>query len=511
MCGKAGYAPGLTNTAPLETVQTALDFLLPGNGAINSEFDNSMIEYSNLRMTVVGNLKLSLMKAASKLKPRMTLKPRLRTSCAPPRQPTMRQGLLALNKRNLGVVHVSAPQGHKAFARDAFSHMMDTFAVPDWRAKLRAMDPIVPNLRDLQEWFDFQSQSTKRAVEKMEMPGLLEKVKTSVADYEFILKSEPKVSVEVKPQHTYPTVQTVMFHRKEVNAFFGPMVREADRRFRSVLRDNVLYNKGKNLDDIEGFLSDNYQPGAGNVIVENDFSDYDRSQAEVAYALDFEVLSAMGLNPGDLETWMAGHYKHANISYALGIVVYLQYQRKSGDVTTAFGNTVHNMAALAWSLRLNSFEVLAAMFLGDDSWFQLVDSPSMRTRINGCSEEIAMRFNGEAKTAYFRTGYFCGNYILSLAGKVFLAADPIKRAVKLGRWDIKEASLLKENWVSYCDLMRNYEREDVQEALVRAVEERHPKGVGAPVKGLVESLYTLRKSFAEFKKLWAAEASTTFY
>lgn len=507
----AANAPGLTNSSPLETIQTVLDQLLPGNSELNTEFDNSMIEFSDLKLSLIGSLKWSVNKMVQLLKPRRTLRPRLRTSCAPPRQATTTQALLSLNKRNLGANHVAAPASYTDFAEQAFEHMMDVFAVSNWRQRLAKMDKIVPNEKDALTWLQFQNPSTIRALEKMDPAYVLQYVKEHISDYEFILKSEPKVATDTKPQTNYATVQTVMFHKKEVNAFFGPMIREADIRFRSLLRPEVLYNKGKNLDQIEEFLNQAYMPAMGNVIVENDFSDYDRSQEKVAFALDKVMLSKLGLNAEDLDTWMAGHYRSTNFAYSLGLVVYLQYQRKSGDVTTAFGNTVLNMTALAWSLKLKAHEVICAMFLGDDSWFQLMDSPSLRGRIKECSTQIALNFNGDAKTAYFDRGYFCGYYILEVDGRVYMAADPVKRAVKLGRWDIKDSSLIHENWVSFKDLMRNYDKELVQEELAKAVLERLPPSKRGAVKPLIESLNTLRLSYKEFANLWEQDISTTVY
>lgn len=502
---------GLTNSAPLETIQTVLDEGLYPCGDINNEFDNSMIEHSHMSFTVFGWLKFSVEKFFAILKPRRTLRPKLRTSSAPPRQTTARQALLALNKRNIGGSSLGSPLGFYRFADEAFEKMMDTFAVVDWRSKLRALPPILPNHADLQEWVRFQNSSTTATLDKKDKSTLLEKVKEDIANYEFILKAEPKVSTDTKPYSLYPTVQTVMFHPKHVNAFFGPMVREADRRFRSVLRPNILYNKGKSLNEMEEFLEVNYDRNMGNVIAENDFSDYDRSQLEVAHALDKTMLKWLGLNPDDLETWMLGHYKHRNFNHSIGLSVYLQYQRKSGDVTTAFGNTVLNMTSLAYSLGLSRDEVKCAMFLGDDSWFQLFDSPSLRQRIRECSDKVQIHFNGEAKTAYFETGYFCGLYIIDTTYGVRLVADPVKRAVKLGRWDVKDTSYLYENWLSFKDLMRNYDNEEVQEKLAKAVYERHPKFTYALAKPLIESLNTLRLSYKQFCSFWEPMVTSTYY
>lgn len=503
--------PGCSSKAPLETIQTVLDTLLPKASYIDPEYDNTMIEFSDLKFSLVAWMRWSVSKMFAVLKPRRSLKPKLRTSMMPARQTTTRQAILALDKRNFGVRDAALPVNSTAFAESAFENMMDTYAVIDWRDKLKAMDVIRPTPSAVTDWVKLQNSSTVSNLMKVNWSTVSQQVKEDIADYQFILKKEPKASTEDKPASLYPTVQTVMHHKKHVNAFFGPLVRVADARFRSVLRPEVLYNKGKNLEQIESHLNATYGPSFGNVTVENDFGDYDRSQQRAAHALDRVMLRWLGLDPDDLELWMLGHYKHSNINYSLGMMVYLRYQRKSGDVTTAFGNTVLNMTALAWCLRLERHEVLSAMFLGDDSWMQLQDSPSLRSRVKLCSQRIADEFNGEAKTAFFNYGYFCGYFVFEVNGEVKMAADPVKRAVKLGRWDIKSTDVLHEHWVSFGDIMRNYEREDVQERLAKACLERYPRGSEAGVKSLIEALYAIKLSFKQFRGLWDSAVSTTEY
>nr|ATS94407.1 RNA-dependent RNA polymerase [Podosphaera prunicola tobamo-like virus] len=470
-----------------------------------------MIEYSNLNLNCEGNMRITLDKVPALLKSRKTLKPKLRTTMTPPRQTTFRQALLALLKRNLGGNYVASPMNYKDFAKSAFEKMMDVLAVDDWRAILASMDKIRPDEQLITEWEKFQNPSTLSALERMVPDHILEEVSKSMDDYEFILKAAPKAATDAKPVTVYPTVQTVMFHNKRVNAFFGPLMREANTRLLKVLRPEVLFNKGKNLNDIELHLSATMMGSETTTIIENDFSDYDRSQKEVAFCLDEIALDYLGLNPDDLDMWMSGHYKHSNINFSLGLKVNLMYQRKSGDVTTAFLNTVLNMTALVFGLNLGRNELVSAMFLGDDSWLQLKKSSDLRTRVLQCSTRIAVHFNGEAKTAYFNTGYFCGYYILNDAEGVKLAADPIKRSVKLGRWDVKNIAALKENWISFGDLMRNYDNEIVQEKLAEAVVERTPLATYGQIKLLVEALNSLKNSYKEFRNMYDSHVTTTVY
>lgn len=508
---KVGRPPGLRSNSPLETINSALEDLIPGSTTVDMRFDSSMIEYSDLRLNIDGTIRVPLDNVSTVLKNRNTVEPKIKTTMPPPRQTTFRQCLLALLKRNLGGSQVASPMNYKQFANEAFDNMMDVFAVSDWRERVALLDKVYPNEQSMIAWEAVQNPSTHSAMERIDPAYASESVTKDIDDYEFILKAMPKASTDTKPLSVYSTVQTVMFHKKNVNAFYGPMVREIDRRFRSILRDNVVYNKGKSIDEIEAHLENTYLPGKSTKIIENDFGDFDRSQQEVAHCLDEVLLERLGMRPEDLEVWMRGHNVHTNFNFSLGLKVTLLYQRKSGDVTTSFGNTVLNMTALAHGLRLKSCEVVSAMFLGDDSWLQLWLSSSLDERTKKCSERIAVHFNGEAKTASFDVGYFCGNYILQTTAGIKLAADPIKRAVKLGRWDVKTTDVLHENWISFRDLLRNYDDEEVQEKLSIAVIERMPKASYGLVKTLVEALNTYRASFKEFKGAYESEASTTVY
>nr|WOC33729.1 RNA-dependent RNA polymerase [Nigrospora aurantiaca tobamo-like virus 1] len=507
----SNFAEGRTVEAPLETLKTVLDEALPGSALIDAEFDNTMLEYSDVRMVMEGEAKLTLSKFDAVPKPRRTLKPKLRTSAAPGREPTARGALASLIKRNFGADYIASPLGFREFAKRALENMMDVFCVDDWRERVKQFEPIRPSKEAVAEWARAQNTTTLSALEKVEWEHAQANLQESVEVYELILKSMPKTATDDKPLSAIPAVQTIMFHPKYINAFFGPITRSADKRFRSLLRSNCLINKGKNLDTIENFLKTQYMSGFGGLNVENDFSNYDRSQGELALFLDLAFLALMGVDEDTMDLWLRGHCRSTNISYRLGIVVYLWMQRKSGDVMTSDGNTRYNMTSLAYCLRLKSEEVVCSMFLGDDSFFQLIDSKSLRMRVKDCAERLGVIFNATAKTLYSQIGYFCGYFILETADGPVVASDPYRRIVKLGRWDIRSRDLLKEHWISFKDTLRNYERLDVQEALAEACLERMPRTTVGVNELAVASLYTLKKSYKEFLQFWEDKISITYY
>lgn len=508
-----GIPPGTTIQSPLETIQQVLDEILPGNSVLDTEFDASLIEHSDLNLNVVGNFKLNGRQSATILKPRNSFKPKLRTTCAPARQPTQKQAILSLNKRNWGGSSVAFPKEIKMFAQEVWDYMGDTFFIPNWRAKVIEfqLEPLRPNSEDLKAWFKLQSESTKLAVKRCDEQMTAEIAQFSNDTYQFILKNQPKVALDLKPQQIMTTVQTVMFHNKEFNALFGPLVKRADERFRSLLRPNCLYNKGKNLDQIEDFINNNNTVDGDIFNLENDFGDYDRSQLAEAFSIDEVTLRNMGLDLELLHIWMQGHYKNTNISISLGIILYLRFQRKSGDVTTAFGNTTVNMASTAWCYKLRDFKILYSLWLGDDSYIRIVNDRKLGSVVKEAPSLMANMFNLEAKPLTYKYPYFCGYYILNIGSKLKLACDPIRRSVKLGRWDVKSEPEFREHWVSFGDCMRNYEDQRVQDTLGDAVRERYQFAGNSGIDSLVSSLFTLRKSFKEFRRFWQDQISLTKY
>lgn len=508
-----GIPPGVTVNKPLETIQQVLDEILPGNSVLNVEHDASLIEHSDLSINVIGNFKLNGRQSVTPLKPRISFKPNLRTSCAPTRQPTQKQAILSLNKRNWGGSSVAFPKDVHMFASEVWDYMGDTFFIPGWRGKIMEfrLEPLRPNSDDMKAWYRLQSESTKLAVMRCDEHLTAEIAQFSNDTYQFILKNQPKVALDLKPQQIMTTVQTVMFHNKEFNALFGPLVKRADERFRSLLRPNCLYNKGKNLDQIEEFINNNNTVSGDIFNLENDFGDYDRSQLAEAFSLDEVTLRNMGLDLDLLHIWMQGHYKNTNISISLGIILYLRFQRKSGDVTTAFGNTTVNMASTAWCYRLKDFKILYSLWLGDDSYIRIVNDRALPAVVHEAPSLMANMFNLEAKPLTYKYPYFCGYYILNIGNKLKLACDPIRRSVKLGRWDVKNESEFKEHWVSFGDCLRNYEDQRVQDTLSEAVRERYTYATSSGIDSLVSSLYTLRKSYKEFRHFWQDSTSTTKY
>jgi hypothetical protein len=508
--GDRPFAPAITHPAPLETLQFDLDHGFPGNSTIPMESEPGLLEYSSLSLNIIGRLKLNMRKFFWHLKPRRSLRPRLRTSMEPKRQPTTRAALLSIKKRNTGSVNVALPRDTKAFASRVVDEMMDTFCLPDWRSKVESFDKVLPDKKYVSDWMRTQNPATKLEALRFDETSAASELKEAVAEYDFILKPQPKTSLDLKPQQRVATVQTVMFHKKKVNMVYGPMFAELDRRFRQLLRGNVLYNKRKSLEQIEHFLDTNYQHEGAWMNLENDISDYDRSHDRVAFAIDAEMWRRLGLDLEYLELWMAGHFRNVNISLALGIILYVRYQRKSGDVTTAFGNTIQNMCSFAHCYRLRNSDFCYAMFLGDDSLVRIKDSPSLRSRVKKGQKLMMDDFNFECKPIVSRFAYFCGFYVLPILGRVFIATDPLKRAVKFGRWDVPHQSGLHEHWVSYNDLMRNYDNQLVHDALAEAVVERYPRFQGH-IRSTLQSLFTLKKSFKCFRNMWENDISRTWY
>lgn len=115
------------------------------------------------------------------------------------------------------------------------------------------------------------------------------------------------------------------------------------------------------------------------------------------------------------------------------------------------------------------------------------------------------------KRVFFKTGYFCGLSLCETINGIRILSDPFRRAIKLGRGDIKNDKEFHEHWESFKDVLRNYDDMHNLECLGEAMEERIPRATQGLVVELCAALHSLKKSKAEFIRMWSKEKTLTHY
>lgn len=90
-------------------------------------------------------------------------------------------------------------------------------------------------------------------------------------------------------------------------------------------------------------------------------------------------LSLLGLDDFLFNLWKIGHFKTTASSFVVGIIVSLLYQRKTGDVNTAGGNSIISMLSITACAKLEG-SVTCALFMGDDSFIYNDRKPSVEVQ-----------------------------------------------------------------------------------------------------------------------------------
>lgn len=113
-----------------------------------------------------------------------------------------------------------------------------------------------------------------------------------------------------------------------------------------------------------------------------------------------------------------------------GFSAEIEFQRRSGDASTFFGNTLVNHCA-AMAIYADD-DLRAGVFAGDDAVL-------FGTNITfDASGAYADTFNFESKTfSQYKYPFFCGKFMLPTDYGVYLVPDPIKTLTKSGRRDLR--------------------------------------------------------------------------
>jgi hypothetical protein len=321
----------------------------------------------------------------------------------------------------------------------------------------------------------------------------------NLTNYWLTLKSTVKPKTTKEPLYEYQKVQTVVYHDKDINGYFSPLFMEIRNRINSLLKPNVTMFMQKSNEDIEKFVNQFFRHGDITNFLENDYDSYDKSQGYRCLAFEWALYEFVGMNFEDSVMWQNGHMECNMLSMSAGIRMLMYYQRRSGDATTALGNTVVNMATVADSYDISDMHF--AIFLGDDSLVAL----SGLIDTHGVSEVMASKYGLPAKATQSSHGYICSNYLVPANGVVRVMPDPVKRLVKLGHCNTVDENVMREKYESYCDVMKPFDSMAHCEVLASYVEDRHYTKEGNSLLPLMCGLYTLTTDYKHYRDMFSAE------
>lgn len=199
--------------------------------------------------------------------------------------------------------------------------------------------------------------------------------------------------------------------------------------------------------------------------LEIDISKFDKSQGKLILLIEIEIYVLLGMPRYLAKLWFLAHEKTTLVDRLNKIKAWVDYQRKSGDASTFFGNTIVLMIVLA--IIFNMHDVLLAILAGDDS---LILS---RKDFSKFIELLSSLFNLEAKVLDFKYPYFCSKFLLTVGDRYYYVPDPLKLVSKLGRKDLKNYDHVEEYRKSLLDLTQVYDNAVINEQLSAAVYERY--------------------------------------
>jgi hypothetical protein len=254
----------------------------------------------------------------------------------------------------------------------------------------------------------------------------------------------------------------------------------------------------KNIKDFKKHLNDYLLCEERYKNIEIDFEKIDKSQLQMCHELEMAFWSLLGMDEYLLSIWKTGHFDTSATDFIAGVKAYIMYQRRSGDASTCFANTLISMLAIVRSVNLEA--LVCTYFVGDDSNVFLHKDVSMEDIMRNLSEI----FNLSAKLIEKTYAYMCSNFIIPTHEAYFIIPDPVKRMERLGKHlYVTDEKDIRERFVSFSDMMQGLNYSGVKDRLIYALSERY--GTSGYTAVAIDALRTLSTDYNEFRKLYKKE------
>lgn len=448
-------------------LQTWYDAMLPGCSIHYMEHDQQIVEDSDRELTL-DRVSFDTIAHKNSKAPRPALSPILRTAMYNNRVPSQLETLLAMIKRNFNVPDLNGVVDNDMISDLMVERFVKTFIPIENEDVFMAMKTktIDINSSSIQSWLRTQSTAAVGQIKPVDAYW-----NTNLNTYHFMNKKSVKPALEINAPYSYPALQTIAFHDKNVNAVFCPVFRDLKERLLSVLDKRFLLFCDVSPDDFVRLLNERFDPACldHSEKLEIDISKYDKSQGELMYMFENKIYRMLGMSSELNSAWMDAHKETRLKDYAHRVTAFVDYQRKSGDASTYFGNTVVLMGIISTLYDITGCTM--GLFSGDDSL--LVGGDIHDDRNFMCANV----FNLESKMFKYRDSYFCSKFLINVNGYFRLIPDPLKVVTKLGRRDLVDYTHANEYRISYCDLLKDYEDISITPVLNRAINERYPNNI----------------------------------
>lgn len=437
-------------------LQFMYDVAFPGNSIIDSTFDGYQVANDGIYIDI-DNITVYPHKQMKFWQDQRGLTPVLRTAMPEKRQPGLVESVLAFNKRNKAAPNYQECVSEYQIIPDVIKKTRSVFFDDD------IIDGTDTNTHEgAARWWQKQTHTAQKQM----LAGVKSLSNKDVSTYTYMIKNDVKPQLNLSPQTEYAALQTVIYPDKEVNAIFGPVMKEINLRMQLALKPHVVYNTrltSSQLDDAVEFLDvrEDYDS------LEIDFSKFDKSKTSLHIRSLIALYNMFGLDKYLGYLWEVSQGQTLAIDRTNGLIARLLYQQKSGNCDTYGSNTWSAALALLDCLPLEKAKFM--IFGGDDS---LILFPKGIKYDDPC-KRLAGVWNFDVKQFPFKNNMFCGKFLLKIGERYKFAPCPYKLLTKLGRKCVKDGDLLSEIFISIGDNYRSYADYRVLEALNVAVVERY--------------------------------------
>jgi len=358
--------------------------------------------------------------------------------------------------------------------------------------------PLGPSKRNVLNWF---SMSTFKP-SYMFNDFCIDILSAEFGKFDYSIKPQPKPIQTYSASVTYQPLQTISAHKRYLNSYFCPVIKEFKNRLLSVLKPKYhIFTDESNSDlvkNLNAFCNPNKVTellASGDMYIkELDISKYDKSQGAEALLFCCALMKLFGISDDVIDYYQKCNLLNYLKNGTFGLSFTVNYQMKSGTAPTFIFNTLFTMAIN--TLVYDDNFVYYACFCGDDATFFLSNKINTYLQNIDTSQFTSTLLNLETKELSFVFAYFCSRFMLCSANGWYVVADPVKLLNKLGRSDILDYQHAEEYRVSASD---NFKVPNVECMLLldRAVSERYkiPTSNITLIKNLLAALYN-RENFS---------------
>lgn len=475
----------------IDDLQMFVDRIFPKASTEFREHDHYLFEYHGLLDKTGLSLALSL--PVFKKYDRLTSN--LRTPIQYPLHTSQNMSIKAFNERNGNVPNLSGlSNAYEDAVKLIAAYRKLKVRRPDFSDKY-----IEPNADSLEEWLNGQPPAVKKIVS--EDPDVYGK---RFNLYEFIIKTSPKIDLEVGAQFRYKAPQTIAFQSKTVNALFCPLLKDFMDRVEYQLHPNILLYNSMSPQGFANCMTRYFPPRKYKsfpIFLEIDFNKYDKSMKLPLLISECLLMIEEGVPPRFVRIWYIAHLITYLVDLYNKMFAIVECQRKSGDAGTWRLNTMILLLLLNFVFRLWYLLAVDSCFIvlsGDDSVVFLKEP------IRNLQERLRLlqtKYNMEAKLFNFSIPYFCSKFLLIVDDHWIFVPDTVKMVVKLGRNDLTDFDHVECYRISFDDNLYYYKRKAYWSYISLAINNRYK--ICGDHDNVYQALLWLASSSSRFATLYS--------